>query len=219
MTRTIKVLQKVLDANDRIARENREEFRRRGTVVVNMMSGPGAGKTSILERTITEPALRRRVAVIEGDVATTADAERIAACGVPVVQINTENIGGTCHLEAGGIRDALAELPDGIDLLFIENVGNLVCPAEFDLGETARVAVLSVTEGEDKPIKYPIMFRAVDLVLLAKVDLLPHLRVDTARLLGNIRQVNPALRVVRFSAVTGEGLDEWLAWLGGLAVK
>ena len=214
----IKVLEKVLDANDKIAADNRRIFADRRITAVNLMSGPGAGKTSVLEQTLPRLARKHPVAVIEGDIATTADAERIAALDVPVVQINTDRLGGACHLEALGIQTALAELPpDGFRYLFIENVGNLVCPAEFDLGESLRVGVLSVTEGEDKPRKYPLLFRVIDLLLVTKVDLLPHLRLDMERLLTNVRSVKADLRVIRFSAVTGEGVDEWLAWLEGHA--
>jgi len=210
----IKVLEKVLNANDKIAADNRRWFEERGITAVNLMSGPGAGKTSLLEQVLPRLASRGPVAVIEGDVSTTADAERIAALGVPVVQINTDKLGGACHLEALAIQTALAELPtDGLRWLFVENVGNLVCPAEFDLGESRKVGVLSVTEGEDKPIKYPLLFREIQLLLLNKVDLLPHLKLDLERLLRNVRTVNPELRVLRVSAVTGEGLDEFLAWL------
>ncbi|MBI5501264.1 MAG: hydrogenase nickel incorporation protein HypB [Deltaproteobacteria bacterium] len=214
----IKVLEKVLDANDKIAADNRRFFAEKKIVAVNLMSGPGAGKTTVLEKTLPPLVRKFPAAVIEGDIATTADAERIAALDVPVVQINTDKLGGACHLEALGIQTALAELPlDGVRYLFVENVGNLVCPAEFDLGETLKVGVLSVTEGEDKPVKYPLLFRVIDLLLLTKVDLLPHLRLDLDRLLANVRSVNAGLRVVRFSAVTGEGLAEWLEWLEGHA--
>lgn len=210
----VKVLEKVLGANDKIAADNRRWFQERGITAVNLMSGPGAGKTSLLEQLLPRLASRGPVAVIEGDVSTTADAERIAALGVPVVQINTDKLGGACHLEALAIQTALADLPtDGLRWLFVENVGNLVCPAEFDLGESRKVGVLSVTEGEDKPIKYPLLFREIQLLLLNKVDLLPHLRLDLERLLRNVRTVNPELRVLRVSAATGEGLDEFLAWL------
>jgi hydrogenase nickel incorporation protein HypB len=210
----VKVLEKVLDANDKIAADNRRIFSERRITAVNLMSGPGAGKTSVLEQTLPRLVRRHPAAVIEGDIATTADAERIAALDVPVVQINTDRLGGACHLEALGIQTALAELPpDGFRFLFIENVGNLVCPAEFDLGESLRVGVLSVTEGEDKPRKYPLLFRVIDLLLVTKVDLLPHLRLDMDRLLDNVRSVKADLPVLRFSSVTGEGVDEWLAWL------
>jgi hydrogenase nickel incorporation protein HypB len=210
----IKVLEKVLGANDKIAGDNRRFFAERKIVAVNLMSGPGAGKTTVLEHTLPELKKKFAVGVIEGDIATTADAERIAALDVPVVQINTDKLGGSCHLEALGIQTAMAELPmDQLRFLFVENVGNLVCPAEFDLGETLKVGVLSVAEGEDKPIKYPLLFHVIDLLLVTKVDLLPHLRFDFDRLLRNIHSVHPGLRVLRFSSVTGEGTAEWLAWL------
>lgn len=210
----IKVLEKVLDANDKIAAENRRLFRERGIVAVNLMSGPGAGKTSLLERVLPRLAARAPVAVIAGDISTTVDAERIAATGVPVVQINTDRLGGDCHLEALTIQTALADLPlEGLRWLFVENVGNLVCPAEFDLGETLRVGVLSLAEGEDKPIKYPLLFRQIHLLLLNKVDLAPYLPLDLDRLIENVRRVNAELPVVRCSAVTGEGIDEFVGWL------
>jgi hydrogenase nickel incorporation protein HypB len=208
MAQQIKVLEKVLDANDKIAGDNRRMFAQQKITAVNLMSGPGAGKTSVLERVLPRLAQREPVGVIEGDIATTADAERIAALGLPVVQINTDKLGGSCHLEALAIQTALAELPvDKLRWLFVENVGNLVCPAEFDLGENLRVGVLSVTEGEDKPLKYPLLFRVIDLLLLTKVDLLPHLRLDLDRLLKNVRTIHQDLRVIRFSSVTGEGVD------------
>ena len=220
MTQQIKVLEKVLGANDKIAEENRRFFRENRIVTINLMSGPGAGKTTLLEQTLPELVKQGAVGVIEGDIATTSDAERIAALGVPVVQINTDKLGGSCHLEALAIQAAMAELPmERLRYLFIENVGNLVCPAEFDLGETRKVGVLSVAEGEDKPIKYPLLFRVIDLLLLTKVDLLPHLRFDMDRLLRNIRSVHADLPIIRFSAVTGEGLREWMNWLGEHGTK
>jgi hydrogenase nickel incorporation protein HypB len=210
----IKVLEKVLDANDKIAADNRRQFAELRVLAVNVMGGPGAGKTSVLEQALPLLGRKARVGVVEGDIATTADAERIAALGVPVVQINTDKLGGACHLEALVVQTALADLPlRQLDYLFVENVGNLVCPAEFDLGEGARVGVLSVAEGEDKPIKYPLLFREIDVLLVTKVDLLPHLKFDMERLLANVRAVNAGLRTIRFSAVTGEGVAEWVAWL------
>jgi hydrogenase nickel incorporation protein HypB len=214
MVQQIKVLEKVLDANDKIAGDNRRLFAEKKIVAVNLMSGPGAGKTTVLEQILPKLARKAPVGVIEGDIATTADAERIAALDVPVVQINTDKLGGSFHLEALAIQTALADLPmDKLRWLFVENVGNLVCPAEFDLGETLRVGVLSVAEGEDKPIKYPLLFRVIDLLLLTKVDLLPHLRFDLDRVLKNVHAVHADLRVIRFSSVTGEGVDEFLSWL------
>jgi hydrogenase nickel incorporation protein HypB len=216
----IKVLEKVLDANDKIAGDNRRLFAEKKIVAVNLMSGPGAGKTTVLEQILPKLAREASVGVIEGDIATTADAERIAALGVPVVQINTDKLGGSCHLEALAIQTALADLPmDTLRWLFVENVGNLVCPAEFDLGETLRVGVLSVAEGEDKPIKYPLLFRVIDVLLLTKVDLLPHLRFDLDRVLKNVQTVHGDLRVIRFSSVSGEGVDEFLSWLESRAAS
>src|SRR5215216_5747035 len=191
----IKVVEGVLDANDTIAAVNRADLDRAGVVAVNLMSAPGAGKTSLLERTVTAlPGVR--VGVLEGDVQGTADADRVAALHVPVTQLNTDpGFGGECHLDANMVRSALPSLPlEQIDLLVIENVGNLVCPAEFRVGEDARIMICSVTEGEDKPLKYPLMFRACELVIVNKIDLLPHLEVDVERLLGNLEAVNPGVR-------------------------
>ena len=211
----VSVLRNVLDTNDLIARENRRDFDAHGSFVVNLMSAPGSGKTTILERTL--PALRGRLraAVIEGDVQGMLDADRLAPLGVPVVQINTDpHFGGECHLDARMIRNALPALDlDGVDVVFIENVGNLVCPAEFWIGEHAKVMVLSVTEGEDKPLKYPLMFRVSHLLLLNKTDLLKHLDFDLARFRANVARVNPALTVIELSARTGEGIEEWVDWL------
>jgi hydrogenase nickel incorporation protein HypB len=213
----VKVAEDVLDANATIARANREEFDRDRVAVVNLMSAPGAGKTSLLER-----ALKRRegvsVAVLEGDVQGTLDADRLASLHVPVAQINTDpGFGGECHLDANMVRAALGELPLAeIDLLVIENVGNLVCPAEFRVGEDVRVMVSSVTEGEDKPLKYPLMFRTCELVLVNKIDLLPHLDFDLDRFLANLDAVNPGVEHQLLSARTGEGTDAWRRWLLGL---
>jgi hydrogenase nickel incorporation protein HypB len=205
----------VLDTNDLIARENRREFDAHGCFVVNLMSAPGSGKTAILERTL--PALngRLRAAVIEGDVQGTLDADRLAPLGVPVVQINTDpHFGGECHLDGRMIRNALPALAlDGVDVVFIENVGNLVCPAEFRVGEDKKVMVLSVTEGEDKPLKYPLMFRVSQLLLLNKTDLLEHVDFDLARLRANLARINPALPVIELSARTGQGIETWVDWL------
>lgn len=210
----IKVVQKVLGANDAIAAQNRAWFQAQGVFVVNVMSSPGAGKTTLLERTLAELAGRFRAGVIVGDIATTHDSERLARAGVPVVQINTEPFGGDCHLAAHVIREAAAGLPVAeLDLLIVENVGNLVCPAEFDIGEAKRVVVLSVAEGEDKPIKYPLMFRVCDAAVLNKVDLLPHLDYDKNLALQNIHRVHPQMPVFELSAKTGQGLDQWLNWL------
>jgi hydrogenase nickel incorporation protein HypB len=211
----ISVLRNVLDTNDLIARENRKEFDAHGAFVVNIMSAPGSGKTAILERTLRALDGRLRAAVIEGDVQGTLDADRLAPLGVPVVQIDTDpQFGGACHLDARMIRNALPALDlHGVDLVLIENVGNLVCPAEFQLGEHRKVMVLSVTEGEDKPLKYPLMFRVSDLLLLNKVDLLGHLDFEPARFRANTARVNPILPVLELSARTGQGFETWLDWL------
>jgi hydrogenase nickel incorporation protein HypB len=205
----------VLDANDALAMANREKFDRAGTFVINMMSSPGAGKTSILERTLERLGDRIRVGVLEGDVQTTLDADRLERFGIPIAQVNTDpGFGGECHLDANMVRYGLPGLPlEDIDALIIENVGNLVCPAEFKVGEDSRVMVFSVTEGEDKPLKYPLMFRTVDLVLINKTDLLPYLDVDVDALNANLDAVNPGVERIFLSASRGEGIDEWCAWL------
>ncbi|NVO00228.1 MAG: hydrogenase nickel incorporation protein HypB, partial [Geobacteraceae bacterium] len=178
---------------------------------LNLVSSPGSGKTTILERTLRDLTGTLKCAVIEGDQQTDNDAMRIAATGVPVKQINT---GAGCHLDAHMVGHALEELPvDGLDILFIENVGNLVCPATFDLGEAHKVVVLSVTEGEDKPLKYPQMFHAADVMLLNKVDLLPYLDFDVEKCLEMARRVSPGIRIFQLSAKSGEGMDEWYGWL------
>ena len=209
--RIVQVERDLLAANDAWARRNRERFAAGGTLCLNLVSSPGSGKTTLLVRTVAALAPRRGVSVIEGDQQTSNDADRIRATGVPAVQVNT---GKGCHLEAPMVAKALEKLelrPGG--LLFVENVGNLVCPALFDLGEAHKVAILSVTEGEDKPLKYPDMFRAADLVLINKVDLLPYLDFDVDLCEANARRVNPAVEVLRVSARSGEGFDAWLAWL------
>lgn len=204
----------LLARNDRLAAENRALFAERAVVALNLMSSPGSGKTTLVERTVRALARLVPIGVVEGDQATDRDAERIRAAGCRAVQINT---GAGCHLEADMVRrgfEAL-ELPDGA-LLIVENVGNLVCPSLFDLGERARVVVMSVTEGEDKPIKYPHMFRAADRVVLNKIDLLPHVEFDVAAFEAHVAAVNPRASVTRLSARTGEGFDAWLDWIGGL---
>jgi hydrogenase nickel incorporation protein HypB len=210
------VKENVLDANDTLARANRDLFDRAGTYTINMMSSPGAGKTALLERTLERLRGKLRLGVLEGDVQTTLDADRLARFHIPLVQVNTDpGFGGECHLDANMVRSGLGELPlDDIDVLIIENVGNLVCPAEFRVGEDVRVMVYSVTEGEEKPLKYPLMFRSADLVLVNKVDLLEHLDFDLEQFLGNLDAVNPGVRTVLTSARTGQGVDEWCDWLG-----
>jgi hydrogenase nickel incorporation protein HypB len=210
----VRVVEDALDANNTIARANRDDFDRAGVAVVNMMSAPGAGKTSLLERVVRELD-GVRVAVLEGDVQGSLDADRLAGLHVPVTQLNTDaGFGGECHLDANMVRSALPEIPlDEVDLLVIENVGNLVCPAEFKVGEDARLMVSSVTEGEDKPLTYPLMFRACELVLVNKVDLLPHLDFDLDLFLHNLEKVNPAAEHMLVSARTGEGIDGFREWL------
>jgi hydrogenase nickel incorporation protein HypB len=213
----IRVATDALDANETIARANREDFDRAGVAVVNLMSAPGAGKTTLLERSLAELD-GVRAGVLEGDVQGSLDADRIAALHVPVTQLNTDNgFGGECHLDANMVRSAIPELAlSEIDLLVIENVGNLVCPAEFRLGEDARVMVCSVTEGEDKPLKYPLMFRACELVLVNKIDLLPHLEFELDRFLANLDAVHPGIEWIATSALTGEGTEAWRAWLAAV---
>jgi hydrogenase nickel incorporation protein HypB len=215
----VKVLEDVFDANSTIAAANRADFDRAGVTVVNLMSSPGAGKTALLERVVHD--LGVRVGVLEGDVQGTYDADRIASLHVPVTQINTDpGFGGECHLDANMVRSALPQVPlDDLDLLVIENVGNLVCPAEFKVGEDVRVMVSSVTEGEDKPLKSPLMFRTCELVLVNKIDLLPHLDFDLDRFLGNLDAVHPDVPRLLLSARSGEGVDAWRTWLVRTAEK
>jgi hydrogenase nickel incorporation protein HypB len=208
-THTVDVGEAILARNDALAGEIRRELGGRGCTLVNIMGSPGAGKTALLE--VTVPELAGRCAVVEGDQETLLDAERIRAAGGRVVQINT---GTGCHLDATMLRDGLAELePAAGAVVFVENVGNLVCPALFDLGEHARVVLASVTEGEDKPVKYPHMFRSADLVLLTKVDLLPYLSFDAGLFAAMVRRVRPDAPVLRVSTVDGTGLDGWYGWL------
>jgi hydrogenase nickel incorporation protein HypB len=216
----IKIVQDVLDANDTIARANRADFDGAGVTVVNLMSAPGAGKTSLLEHVVRQLD-GIRVGVLEGDVQGSLDADRLASLHVPVTQINTDpGFGGECHLDANMVRSAIPSLPlDEIDLLVIENVGNLVCPAEFRVGEDHRVMVSAVTEGEDKPLKYPLMFRTCELVLVNKIDLLPHLDFDLDRFLRNLDAVNPDVPRLLVSARTGQGVEEWRGWLARAAAK
>jgi hydrogenase nickel incorporation protein HypB len=216
----VRVVEDALDANNTIARANRDDFDRHGVTVVNLMSAPGAGKTTLLESVLGDLA-DVRVGVLEGDVQGSLDADRIAAAHVPVIQLNTDaGFGGECHLDANMVRSALPSLPlHDIDLLVIENVGNLVCPAEFRVGEDARVMVSSVTEGEDKPLKYPLMFRACELVLINKIDLLEHLDFDLDLFLHHLDAVHPGVPRMLVSAHTGEGVEEWRSWLIELATR
>jgi hydrogenase nickel incorporation protein HypB len=207
----ITIERKVLEKNEQIAERNRNIFRERGIGVLNFVSSPGAGKTSILEQTFQELKGSMKIAVVEGDVQTDLDAQRVAKYGVPVVQIVT--LGG-CHLEAKLIQDALGQLDlNGLDLLFIENVGNLVCPANYDLGEALKVVVLSTTEGDDKPLKYPAMFLNSSVLIINKIDLVPYVRCNLETLRNNALQINPALRVFEISCFTGTGIPGWCDWL------
>jgi hydrogenase nickel incorporation protein HypB len=208
----IQVLDNILQMNDSYAAENRRIFEENNSFAINMMSSPGSGKTTLLERTL-ERMDPSQVAIIEGDMQTTKDAERLERFGCQIVQIST---GNACHLDGKMIHDALADLDlSDVRLLVIENVGNLVCPAEFRVGEDAKIVVLSVTEGEDKPLKYPLMFREAAVCIFNKIDLLPHLDFSLEEARENARQVNPQLKFLEISCKTGEGLDEWTDWLKG----
>ena len=216
----VKVVEEALDANNTIATANRADFDRDGVRVVNFMSAPGAGKTSLLERVLGDLG-GIRPGVLEGDVQGSMDADRLAHLHVPVTQLNTDSgFGGECHLDANMVRSALPALPlADIDLLVIENVGNLVCPAEFRVGEDARVMVCSVTEGEDKPLKYPLMFRACELVIVNKLDLLPHVDFDLSRFNHHLDAVHPGVARMFVSARTGEGVEEVRDWLAALPAR
>ncbi|NQS98071.1 MAG: hydrogenase nickel incorporation protein HypB [candidate division Zixibacteria bacterium] len=211
----IPVIRDVLEESNAIARENRAVFDRNRVFVVNLMSSPGSGKTTLLQKTI--PVLTElgiKCAVIEGDITSTLDSERLKPLGIPIVQANTEPFGGDCHVGSHFIKASLEHLDlTSIQLLFIENIGNLVCPAEFYLGEDRKVVMLSLTEGEDKPLKYPLMFRECHLCLLSKVDLAPHLDIDISVLESNICKINSQLNVIFVSAKTGEGISTWIDWL------
>jgi len=210
----VKVVEKIMGANEQIAAQNRRLLDERGIVTVNLMASPGAGKTSLIMRTIEALRDRLRIGAIEGDTASRVDADRVATAGVPVVQINT---GGGCHLDAPMVRYALDRLPlDEIDLLLIENVGNLVCPAGFALGEHVRVLIASVPEGDDKPYKYPGMFSSVDAVVINKTDLLPHLEFDMPAFRQLIAGLNPEARIFEVSCTTGAGVGVWAEWLAGM---
>ena len=213
-TRKIQVVRRVLDVNEQMAGRNRTMFAEKGLFVLNMMSSPGSGKTTTLEKTIARLMPEIRCGVIVGDICTTNDADRLAVTGAPVVQVNTDEFGGDCHLAAHVIQRAAEGMDlDAMDLLIVENVGNLVCPAEFDIGEDARVVILSVTEGEDKPLKYPLMFRECDIALLNKIDLLPYLDYDVKAATDNIRQIHPDMPVMEISSKTEEGFEPWIGWI------
>src|SRR4051812_24485792 len=216
----VRIVEDALDANNTIARANRADFERESVAVVNFMSAPGAGKTTLLERTIADLD-GVRVGVLEGDVEGSMDADRLSALHVPVAQLNTAaGFGGECHLDANMVRSAIPALPLAeLDLLVIENVGNLVCPAEFRVGEDVRVMVSSVTEGEDKPLKYPLMFRACELVVLNKIDLLPHVDFDVDKFLERVQAVHPGAATLLVSARTGEGVEAFRDWLAALPAR
>jgi hydrogenase nickel incorporation protein HypB len=210
-TTLVELQTRILAKNDTLAARNRAWFAGREILALNLVSSPGAGKTTLLERTIRDLKSQHDIGVLEGDQATTLDGDRIRAAGAPVVQVNT---GTGCHLEADMVARGLSELrPTARSIVLIENVGNLVCPAMFDLGERAKVVILSVTEGEDKPLKYPHMFRAASLMLINKLDLLPHVDFDIERVIANAATVNPDMSVLRLSARTGEGMSSWYDWL------
>lgn len=209
----ITVVKNILDANDRIAEENRKLFDREKIYVLNLMSSPGAGKTSLVERTIVSLQNKYKIGVIEGDIQGSADAERIASLGVPVVQINT---GGACHIDGNMIREALPSLNLAqIDLLIAENVGNLVCPAEFKVGENTKVMVLSTPEGSDKPAKYPLMFQQSEAMIINKIDLLPYVDFDMAKAKRDALTLNPKLKIFEVSCTSSAGLKDWFDWLSG----
>ncbi|MFI5953087.1 hydrogenase nickel incorporation protein HypB [Cryptosporangium sp. NPDC051539] len=212
----VTVLERIFDENDRCAEQNRLRLDAAAVTAVNLMSSPGAGKTTLLERTLRAVAAPGRIGVIEGDIETSIDADRLSACGARVSLLNTAHgFGGECHLDAAMVSAALARLDlPALDLLIVENVGNLVCPAEFDVGAHRSAMVYAITEGEEKPLKYPVMFRAVDVVVVNKLDLLPYLDFDLDLFERNLRQVNPRASVIRVSARDGSGLDAWLDWLG-----
>jgi hydrogenase nickel incorporation protein HypB len=207
----ISVVKNILEANQRIAEENRRRFSEGKLLVINLMSSPGAGKTSLLEKTILALHNEFRIGVVEGDIQSTYDAERISRTGAPAVQINT---GGACHLDSNMVQEALKSLElDKLRLLFIENVGNLVCPAEFSLGEDFKAMILSVAEGDDKPLKYPLMFHESKVLLINKIDLLPYCECNPDLIEERAQKINPGLTIFRVSCRTGEGLDRWTSWL------
>lgn len=207
----VAVVKNILDANDRIAAENKLLFDQNKLFVINLMSSPGAGKTTLLEQLGKALSNRLKIGVVEGDIQSSLDAERVAEAGLAAVQIETD---GACHLDANMIRTSLGDLDLGsLDLLVIENVGNLVCPAEFNVGEDCKVMLLSVTEGDDKPFKYPLMFKESKVLLISKVDLVPYVRCNVDKIRDAARTINPDIAIIEISSYTGQGLEEWHTWL------
>lgn len=207
----ITVERKVLEKNDAIAQQNRDSFKKKNLFTMNLVSSPGSGKTSLIERTIHHTKTKFNIAVIEGDVQTSLDAERVNAYGVPVVQIITQ---GACHLEAGLVRDAFGQIEkNNFEVLFIENVGNLVCPAGYDLGEDLKVVIVSTTEGDDKPLKYPAMFRNASALIINKIDLVPYVNCSPALLEKNALSINSSLKIFKTSCTNDEGIVEWCEWI------
>jgi hydrogenase nickel incorporation protein HypB len=217
-TTRVTILENLLSENDRVAASNGAAFADAGIRAINLMSSPGAGKTTLLKKTLLTLGATTRIGILEGDISTSLDADELEGSGATAISvINTSaGFGGECHLDAVMVRSGISRLPlDDLELLIIENVGNLVCPAEFQVGEDAKAMVYAVTEGEEKPLKYPVMFRAADVVVVNKIDLLPHLDFDLDLFLANLRAINPGAKVILASARTGEGVDEWCAWLVG----
>ena len=217
-TTRVAILEDLLSENDRIAETNRSQFVAAGVRAINLMSSPGAGKTSLLKKTLQRIGSTVRIGILEGDIATSLDADELEGAGATAItMVNTSaGFGGECHLDAVMVQAGLSRLPlADLELLIIENVGNLVCPAEFKVGEHARAMVYAITEGEEKPFKYPVMFRAAEVVLVNKIDLLPHLDFDLGTFLSNLHSVNPHAKVIQTSARTGEGVDDWCDWLAG----
>ena len=213
MSTRVSVVENILNANDQLAASNRERLDKAGIFAINLMASPGAGKTSLITRTVEALRDDFRIGAVDGDIATTLDADRIAALGIPAVQINT---GGACHLDAVMLQEALPQLPlEELDLLIVENVGNLVCPASFELGVHRKVLIASVPEGDDKPYKYPVMYRGVDAVILNKIDVLDAFDFDVDYFRRGVEALNPGLRFLPLSCKTGEGLEAWLRWLRG----
>jgi hydrogenase nickel incorporation protein HypB len=218
-TTRVDILENLLSENDRVADANGRQLAAAGVRAVNLMSSPGAGKTTLLKRTLERLGGDMRIGILEGDIATSLDADELEGAGATAISVVNTSVGfgGECHLDAVMVRAGLSRLPlDDLEILVVENVGNLVCPAEFRVGEHAKAMVYAITEGEEKPFKYPVMFRAAEVVVVNKIDLLPHLDFDLDRFLANLTAVNPAARVIRASARTGEGVDEWCSWLTGL---